>query len=583
MTRKHLFIFAAAGMLLASCTDDISPNGPEEPKTDGASFVNFSLNLPSTTAGGRAKEFDDGLPSEYAVANAWLITFIGDENGTEGDATVYEKVELKNLKPWNPVGTESDQVTTEANIVAELKQDYSTTKLDGKKIYALILLNSTETMRDQFVEPTSSATEGTKFSACLKFTDTYDATGNASPMTFKGTDNVLYYTMSNAPLAVTATSDPKLSAETLVEIPHANIKKTAAEAATATPLDIYVERGVAKLTVSQNSFQGTVKNPTMIGETAGSEVTVTLTDWAFDMGNKSSKILHDVTGFMGTDAWGELTNKENEHRFYGTNLVFADHFRIYWAIDTNYNTYNENDFNKISGSTQWHSFSSTADEAEYPLENTFDVANMDQDETSRVVVKATIAPTTTGGATAAETAPSTLYRVGSSTTLYDYAALKKLVAEVAKTATGKDFSMVDAEPTTWTLSDGKYTLEAADFATTQPTTDELGAINNALGDIVFFKDGVCYYKILVKHFGDADTPWEGGDYEDAGNDTNKRYLGRYGMVRNNWYDLSISSAKTIGTPEIPDALDIQDDEMSSYLNVTCKILSWAKRSQNVTL
>ncbi len=571
----------AAGMLLASCTDDISPNDPVEPNTDGTSFVKFSLNLPSTTAGGRADEvFGDGKASEYAVANAWLITFIGETNGNEDDATVYEKVELKNLKPWN-LDEDNKQVTTEANIVAELAKDYLGETVNDKQFYALILLNSTEAMRNKFLEPTESA-DGTKFSACLKFEDIYDATTNGNPMTFKGTGDVLYYTMSNAPLARVTTNSgtASVAAKTLVEIPAGIIKKTAAEANTATPLDIYVERGVAKLTVSEGaSFTGEVNNPTKIGDTAGDKIAVTLESWAFDMGNTKSYILHNVSDFA---TWASLnaSTDASAHRFYGTAPVATGltDYRIYWAIDPNYSTaVVAADFNKITdGSVKWHNFNSTNDEIEYPLENTFNVDHMDQNETSRVVVKAKIAPP------AAESTPVTLYRVGSSTTLYDYAALRTLVKEVAKTATGKDFAMVDAE-SDWTMTGGKYNLAPTDFAATRPTVDELNAINNALGDIVFFKNGVCYYKILVKHFGDAETPWDGGDYDKAGDDKAKKYLGRYGIVRNNWYELTINSASTIGTPEIPDTPDIQDDEMTSYLNVSCKILSWAKRSQNVTL
>ncbi len=578
----------AAGMLLASCTDDISPNDPVEPNTDGTSFVKFSLNLPSTTAGGRADEvFDDGKASEYAVANAWLITYIGDKDGNENDATVYEKVELKNLKPWN-LDEDNKQVTTEANIVAELSKDYLGETVNDKQFYALILLNSTEAMRNQFLEPTESA-DGTKFSACLKFEDIYDATTNGNPMTFKGTGDVLYYTMSNAPLAHVTTNSgtTSVAVKTLVEIPAGIIKKTAAEANTATPLDIYVERGVAKLTVSEgNSFTDEVNNPTKIGDTVGDKIAVTLESWAFDMGNTKSYILHNVSNFASGASLNALPTAD-AHRFYGTAPVATGltDYRIYWAIDPNYSTdVVEADFNKITDeSAKWHNFNSTNDEIEYPLENTFDVDHMDQNETSRVVVKATIKPKADGGTTAAEGAtPSTLYRVGSSTTLYDYEALKTLVAGVAKTATGNDFAMLNAEPD-WTMTYGKYNLALADFAATQPTVEELNAINNALGDIVFFKNGVCYYKILVKHFGDTETPWDGGDYDEAGDDKAKKYLGRYGIVRNNWYDLTINSASTIGTPEIPDTPDIQDDEMTSYLNVSCKILSWAKRSQNVTL
>ena len=92
--------------------------------------------------------------------------------------------------------------------------------------------------------------------------------------------------------------------------------------------------------------------------------------------------------------------------------------------------------------------------------------------------------------------------------------------------------------------------------------------------------GVTYYIARVKHFGSL-TPWNSG--ESYGKD-NVKYLGRYGMLRNNWYELTVGNVYGPGYPGVPPVDPTQpDDENEKYLSVSVKILSWAKRSDTVDL
>lgn len=96
-----------------------------------------------------------------------------------------------------------------------------------------------------------------------------------------------------------------------------------------------------------------------------------------------------------------------------------------------------------------------------------------------------------------------------------------------------------------------------------------------------YLEGATYYIARVKHFGDALTKWNSG--ENYGKD-NGKYLGRYGMLRNNWYDLSVDNVYGPGYPGVPPVdPTLPDDENEKYLSVSVKILSWAKRSQSVDL
>lgn len=124
------------------------------------------------------------------------------------------------------------------------------------------------------------------------------------------------------------------------------------------------------------------------------------------------------------------------------------------------------------------------------------------------------------------------------------------------------------------------------------TTDEVDKINAKLGfkatatgdaavGLSTFESGVSYYVARVKHFNEL-TPWNAGDKTYDSNNAN--WLGRYGVLRNNWYELSVSSVSGPGYPDVPKVNPTApDDENDQYINVEVKILSWAKRSQSIDL
>lgn len=77
------------------------------------------------------------------------------------------------------------------------------------------------------------------------------------------------------------------------------------------------------------------------------------------------------------------------------------------------------------------------------------------------------------------------------------------------------------------------------------------------------------------------TPWTTGEPYGT---KNEKYLGRYGVLRNNWYELSVNKVTGLGYPDVPEVKPTDpDDENEQYINVAVKILDWAKRSQNVEL
>ena len=83
------------------------------------------------------------------------------------------------------------------------------------------------------------------------------------------------------------------------------------------------------------------------------------------------------------------------------------------------------------------------------------------------------------------------------------------------------------------------------------------------------------------------TPTTAEAYPNADGKAENNWLGRYGMVRNNWYDVNVSAFRKLGKPALP-ALDVTkdkdpDDKKTSeeWIAFKINILSWAKRTQNV--
>ena len=115
---------------------------------------------------------------------------------------------------------------------------------------------------------------------------------------------------------------------------------------------------------------------------------------------------------------------------------------------------------------------------------------------------------------------------------------------------------------------------------------ETDANGNPKVGIKTYENGVCYYIARIRHFNDALTPWSSGKETYGTNNAtnNDLYLGRYGVLRNNWYDLTVTKFSAPGYPDVPVVNPTDpDDEDTKFINVEVKILDWAKRSQSIEL
>lgn len=572
MKIKHLFGLAVIAAMTASCSsnEDLGTAGPGTGTNEtGVGYATFTINLPSVSgtraadAGGA--EMNEGTAKEYAVKSATALIF-QKYGSDEGSCKFVESVDLPTAAAdWTDDTTVG--ITTTKKLVAKL------TNVDTKnQYYVLVLLNNNKTGGVKVPLPTVGQSYNEWNSQIL----------NPS-VDDLAADNDFY--MANAPLKGTA------SPTTLVTINKENIysSKEKAEAGTSAAT-VYVERGVAKMSVNDPKTKTVIDKAT----NTSTQSTVEFNNWALDITNKKTYAVHNIDG-LSTDFPAIWTTP----RFIGTNS------RVYWGKDPNYNLDNLNkkeadreaEFNFIKATS---GINKTFKESAYCLENTFNLANMYQGQTTRVIFKATYTPKDDAGNPLAEQ-DGTFYTIGNMTNILNEAALKTAVNTAATSVLPGctvDYTNLKTEGShVITLADIKdgtsgAVLEAATTYGTKTGEQIVKEINEKLGltdgagrpeamvGINTYLNGVTYYIARVKHFGSL-TPWSSG--ESYGTD-NGKYLGRYGMLRNNWYELEVGNVYGPGYPGVPPVDPNQpDDENEKYLSVSVKILSWAKRSDIVDL
>ena len=587
MKIKHLFGLAVIAAMTASCSsnEDLGTAGPGTGTNEaGVGYATFTINLPSvsgsTTSGARGTRaadagggvVDPGSEDEYKVSDATALIF-QKYGADEGSYKFVESVNLPVTGAWEDA---EEGVTKSKKLVAKL------TNVDTKNTYGvLVLLNNNTASGVKIKLPTAG----------LSYKEWNDQI--LSPNLNELAKTGEFY-MANAPLCESG------KVTTLVTIDKSKIYATEAEAKAKTSADVYVERGVAKMTVAD---PGT-KTVTDKATTKPTKSQVTFSNWALDITNKKTYAVHNIDG-LSTD-FPAIWTKE---RFTGTNN------RVYWGKDPNYDNKDlkkndatgdglrDKEFNFITATSEINKdfTKGTNTNPVYCLENTFNLTNMYQGQTTRVIFKATYTPMNDAGVSLAET-DGTFYTIGNMKTILKETDLETAVNAAATSALQDcvvDYTNLKKEGShVITLEDIK---ENASSTTHLDGTTKYGAdkktgddivteINTKLGlkagrpeemvGINTYYKGVTYYIARVKHFGSL-TPWKSG--ESYGTD-NATYLGRYGMLRNNWYDLEVGNVYGPGYPGVPPVDPNQpDDENEKYLSVSVKILSWAKRSDKVDL
>lgn len=607
MKLNKFLLSAIAAASLTACSDstDVVKNDKGQWNADGTGYVSLSISMPDNVGskGSRAAgdadgshndKFNAGGLNEYAVHNAMLVIFTGDGD-KEGN---YKLAAAYNL-PLTFNGTDSghDQISSISTATTKINA------INAAKAKALVILNKPASITlDENSHMISLDGASLKDNTFAQFQQKTTAVA----VSLTGTTG---FTMTNAPLTTSqsSTSTPAAgTTKTLADISIDKVKRTAEESKANPAAEVYVERSVAKVTI-----KGAEGSKLLTGAT---DIHYQVEDFALDNTNSTSYIVRnaDQTNAV-SDPWYNLksqsssVNGNDQYRFIGNTAVKDGYYRTYWAKDPNYDVQHDATHTEVPQLQTSNSPTfATTSSALYCMENTFTVQNQIAKYTTRALLKVCFwkgAETTKPGTT------EDLYMYNN-----DVKTLNKKVdftnagiLEVNKIPAVKGYKGgVQSLEFTERNSEGNVQIKKVTFVnggSEEVTTDEVNHPNTSIfkiirehfGNISVYEKGYAYYPVLIKHFGDQLTPWNtwetdpnkpsaGGIdliYPTTNRDAN--YLGRYGVVRNNWYELNIKSVKRPGKPGINTPDNTPDDELDSYISVSINILSWAKRSQDVDL
>ncbi len=629
---KFFGLLLAAGMF-AACSDNLDVNqgnGGENTPSATEGFVRVSINTP-TTSGSMSRADDDnvgpagdisledGTANEYKINDGAIVFFKAGstEKDPDANATFVSAYDLEGLTPQ---GGDEHQVSEKVITVSKAPKVE-----DDESLYALVILNKPFVVvvgSDQ-----SLTLNGTKITTSDKLSTFTTALENQTLSTYTGSND--NFTMCNAPLSIVDGADNDMkdaAAKTLVPV---EVYPTENDALNNDAARIYVERVVAKVTLTgftngekegdtYKTYKKNVKGTE--GSVYNGDV-VELKGWILNVTNKSTALVRNVSGFK-SDGWlasatSGATNKIN--RFAGTSVIpmnspnsgtTTNYYRIYWAEDGNY-TGDEytvaDEFNTYSGATvpedgDWNTntadnTTTDTDHALYCLENTMEAINQDKDESTSVLLKTTYLTKFGNQATVSDQdfficgANPIKYPNNNNIDAEGGGKVKDIITYVVEKANEvleKDILATElsvkgtAKPGIYdNEADGKPYSDLFNYTGSDYNEGTLATLWNAIksqvGDIRYYKGGESYYyAAIIRHFSDTETPWSDGEAYGI------QHLGRYGVVRNNWYEINVNSISGPGEPEIvvPSG---PDDETEGYIRAEINVLSWAKRSQGVDL
>lgn len=632
---NRLFLMALAAGMLVSCSDEATaPETSVRPSQGETGYIALSINMPQISGNGtRANDsFDDGIAAEYQANNATLILFTGD---SESEATVKGVYDMG--KPV-PQEAEGGNITIKYNTVQQITNPAS----GAEKLYAMVVLNKSDLIEVSGTDGAESTLNGQKMTS-MNFTHFTAATANylLTDANLSAIANVSgsNFLMSNAPLSTavggsTAPSNPIIN--TLVEVNQNNIYPSKSAAQNGEATTITVERAVAKVTVKNGATGATADDKKI--------TSFNIDGWTLCNTNKKSYFTRNVD--CGSPAWWGYKNGESsvtDYRFIGSDDVYTttgtpsvSYYRTYWAKDPNYTSHTDDDLNVVTGIP---ASLKALDADAYCLENTFNVANQNQNQTTGVIVKATL--TVTGAESASDKSFFTLN--GDRSTIYKFADMltqvKKFYLEnasvkaacedastgladskqleasdlVVELTNSDNQTKVSLDGTDDAISDftkaGNYTLtsiyvkdaSASKFkgssvpeALKSTNSTLINTIKANVGTVSYYKNGEAYYCVLIRHFDETQTPWDpekleaaklSGSYPNSyqSKTAEENWLGRYGVVRNNWYQVNVTGIAQIGDAEAPVIPGKPDDTREQWIKAEINVLSWAVRTQDAVL
>lgn len=647
MKKFSFLALAAAGMLFAACSSDkdvaeSNKLNPYDMIEGQSAWIAVGIALPGDEVTRANEDLNDGIAAEYAVKSGRLVLFKG---ANEADAVLLKDYEITptfqneggdNVPGGNSEGTSpsgfGEVTSTSQKVVQEIESPSLGTE---DNLYAYVILN------DKNNATGIEYTPGTKFSVFKE--QVLKAIGIAAEAKGYGainTDNGLV--MTSVPIANKPGGDAAPAADTevttLAKVDRTAIYPTKAAATEGTSVAcIYVERAAVKVEVINAVAKIT---------TDGGDLDCTFNGWGLGNTNNNASGYYNTRNF--DTEWLPYNNAACatsylKWRMVGrTNFFSADHttaYRTYFGKDVNY----DGNTGLVNAQMADADYALGTGAVTYTYENTFDENSQKYQNTTYVGFKVTVAggdfytiegkPNTrlVEADLPGEVAANSAVTINAAKATIDAAIKADLEAGTGRTISagvssvsynivpvvtlGTRDDATGAVSYTWTmklenLKDGTTDLSPADVAAVNALADvasTLSASHTGTTKLYKYVGGVTYYAARIAHFGDVETPWSAPN--DAYNDYDKIYpldgqsihdtpvnygtnranawLGRWGIVRNNWYRITVSSIQGLGSPVPEDfSSNVTPDDNPSpsyFIAAHIHILPWAVRKQSVDL
>lgn len=507
-------------------------------------YVSLSLNLPTVSGTKADEEFDDGDGSEYKVNDAVIAFFYGAD-----EATAVCKYAISIDKADGIfAGPAGDNITsTFVTGAVEVPA-----KEANENVYALAVLNPVDGLMSVNAEGDLTLNENSENLTMADFQMALEASALAG--------HANGFMMTNAPV---------YDATGIVTLTPVTVYTEKSHVENAAPDKIYVERVEAKVTLKVS--KDATDNTLTVGDGTFAGATVKIDGWYLQNTNRKYYPVRKTNEqWLNAENYGTVGS---DNRFVG---VVPLPQRIYWAEDHNYNdaVSDENlasEFNIVTDvPASWNAVGGRA----YCAENTTTAKVMNKKQLTGVLIRATYTPS---GLSEGESFLIT----GQFNTVYSEAEFKAwvlatlgLASETVEIIAEDGDAVTDAEGLK-----GLITIDGSAPTDTQ-AAELLAAADNS---IKYYQEGVSYYySSIIRHFNEDETPLA-GSVADVNEYNEYTHLGRYGVVRNNWYQLTVNSVSGPGEPEIPEIPDEPADARTSYINCEINVLSWAVRDQEIDL
>lgn len=506
-------------------------------------YVSLSLNLPTVSGTKADEEFDDGDGSEYKVNDAVIAFFYGAD-----EATAVCKYAISIDKADGILADPADDNITSTFVTGAVEVP---AKEANENVYALAVLNPVDDLMSVNAEGDLTLNGNSEDLTMADFQMAIDASALAG--------HANGFMMTNAPVYD--------ATDGIVTLTPVTVYTEKSHVENAAPDKIYVERVEAKVTLEVKATDNTltVDDGTFAG------ATVKIDGWYLQNTNRKYYPVRKTNEqWLNAENYGTVGNG---NRFVGASLPQ----RIYWAEDHNYNdaVTDENlasEFNIVTDvPASWNAVGGHA----YCAENTTTAKVMNKKQLTGVLIRATYTPS---GLSEGESFLIT----GQFNTVYSETEFKAWVLATLGLASGT-VEIIAKDGDAVTDEEGLKGLITIGGAA--PSDDQaaklLAAADNS---IKYYLDGVSYYySSIIRHFDDSQTPLKEGSVAEVSEYDEYAHLGRYGVVRNNWYQLTVNSVSGPGEPEIPEIPDEPADARTSYINCEINVLSWAVRDQGIDL